>query len=1129
MGKSLKHLKKASKILTIIFAWLVGISMLFSYFFQLPNFRALVVRGLEIQTINIVNKLNDESEPLEYYKTEFSSIAELQRESQKVVENIVSEGSVLLKNENVKSKPALPLSVGDKVSLFDFTSVDPVWGGTGSGNARVTGTFNGYPGETPTFKKAFENAGLVVNPALWNWYQSNKEAFKRKGASRWPYETNINGTDWANIPMSSGKADLEYGDAAIFILGRVGGEDHDHLMLTWDTQGSDNGINTQKGYLMLSDNERTVLSALKELKDNGIFKKLILLINSSNQPELDWLTNDTYGIDAAMWIGGVGETGLNAVGKLLTGAVNPSGRLSDMFWNKHADNPVHANFGTYAFNTGVGSSNAEIDRGVAAGTLIFDSSRSNHADSRYIVYQEGMYLGYRYAETRYEDCVFGRNGVGDFDYNGVVAYPFGYGLSYTQFAYSPITVSKRDYSTKPVRPQRDTTLQKTEYTVKTTVTNIGQSAGKEVVQVYLQRPYTQYDMQNGIEKPSVELVGFAKTNILEPGATEEISITVDEKYFAAYDAQGAGTFVLTGGDYYLTVGKNAHDAINNILAAKGKSIEHGMTNDGDEKLTYKINPNGDENATPNMSKYKYSDATGQEVKNLFDFADVNRYNGRGSNTVNYVSRNDWSNTLKFVNQDAGVNQNSQVKLIKTQQMINDMNTQRAYLPSISGDYPTYGAKNNITLAEMGKRNKDGTPVYAYNDPKWQDFLDQLSWEDYLTLLSDGKRKTNGIDSVSKPRTLDHNGPVGFIHPYRDTGIKNTDNSSWTESAGWSTWASLDKQAGHGGLSEIGVDPITKLPNREIYGKESVQDPDRWKYPTAFPSNPVLAATFNVELIERAGEMVGEDGLWGGYNGIYGTGLNIHRSPYAGRAFEYFSEDSFLTGVIAGRWSRGCQSKGVYVYNKHLALNEQEYGRYGISTFLNEQTFREIYLRAFEIPIVSYDAKCIMGALNRVGVQWASACKALNTDWLRGEAGLSGFVVTDWWEGGIMNDTDNTDYYMQLGQIIMAGTDLPDGVLTTEKLNRYKHGGNNENCELAWAMRESAHRIMYTVAHSNAMNGFTENTRVVTVVPWIISAANISVIVTWVLFGAFFILFITLGVIEKRKQNIKGDRHYEDHH
>ena len=220
---------------------------------------------------------------------------------------------------------------------------------------------------------------------------------------------------------------------------------------------------------------------------------------------------------------------------------------------------------------------------------------------------------------------------------------------------------------------------------------------------------------------------------------------------------------------------------------------------------------------------------------------------------------------------------------------------------------------------------------------------------------------------------------------------------------------------------------------------------------------------------------------------------------------------------------------VRVYNKHLALNEQEYGRYGISTFLNEQTFREIYLRAFEIPIVSYDAKCIMGALNRVGVQWASACKALNTEWLRGEAGLSGFVVTDWWEGGIMNDTDNTDYYMQLGQIIMAGTDLPDGVLTTEKLNRYKRGGSNENCELAWAMRESAHRIMYTVAHSNAMNGFTENTRVVTVVPWIISAANISVIVTWVLFGAFFILFITLGVIEKRKQNIKGNQNYEDNH
>ena len=221
--------------------------------------------------------------------------------------------------------------------------------------------------------------------------------------------------------------------------------------------------------------------------------------------------------------------------------------------------------------------------------------------------------------------------------------------------------------------------------------------------------------------------------------------------------------------------------------------------------------------------------------------------------------------------------------------------------------------------------------------------------------------------------------------------------------------------------------------------------------------------------------------------------------------------------MAGHWSRGCQSKGVYVYNKHLALNEQEYGRYGISTFINEQTFREIYLRAFGIPIVQYDAKCIMGALNRVGVQWSSACKALNTDWLRGEAGLSGFVVTDWWESGIMNDTDNTDYYMQLGRIIMAGTDLPDGVLTTEKLDRYRQGGSNENCELAWAMRESAHRVMYTVAHSNAMNGFTVNTSVVTTEPWITGFVNVCVVVTWVLFGVFAISYIALSVVCKKRK------------
>lgn len=1109
MDKSLKRLKLTFKILTIIFAWAGGISTVLASLFQLPNFVALMTKSLEIQDNYIVNNSNDKLEPLEYYKTEFSSINELQKESKKVVEDIVKEGAVLLKNDLIGGERALPLKSGDKVSLFDFTSVDPVFGGTGSGNAKVTGT-NNYPGETPTFKKAFEDAGLVVNPSLRDFFMSNKDTYKRKASSMWPYETNINGIDWGSIPDSVKKANSEYGDAAIFVLGRVGGEDHDHLMLTWDSEGSDpKGSNTQKGYLMLSDKERSVLNGLKAEKEKGTFDKIILLINSSNQPELDWLKDNTYDIDAAIWIGGVGESGLNAVGKILTGIYNPSGKLSDMYWAKHEYNPVHANFGTYAFNSG------EDD--IEPGTLIVDGERTNHADSRYIVYQEGMYLGYRYAETRYEDTVLNRTNVGSFDYNEVVAYPFGYGLSYTEFEYSPIEVTKKDYKMKPLKSKKDVTLDKTEYLVTTNVTNIGKVPGKEVVQVYMQRPYTSYDIENHIEKPSVELVGFAKTGILKPGESQEVSIPVDEKYFASYDAYGAKTYVLTGGTYYLTIGKNAHDAINNILADKGKSIANNMTEDGNKELVYKTYPNGDEETSPNITKYKYSDATGQEIKNLFDFVDINRYDGRGDNKVSYVSRNNWENTLKFVDPNAGLNQDCQVKLLKTPQMIEDINNQRAFLPKLEGEYPTYGKNNNITLAEMGRRNENGDSLYAYDDPKRNDFLDQLTWEDYLTLFSDGKRKTSAIESVAKPRTLEHNGPIGFIQPYRDTGLKDNSNSSWPGNNSWGTWSSVDKQMGHGGLSEIGVDLITKIPNREIYGKEPIQDPDRWKYPTCFPSNPVLASTYNIKLIERAGEMVGEDGLWGGYNGIYGTGVNIHRSPYAGRAFEYFSEDGFLTGMIAGNWAKGVQSKGVYVYNKHLALNEQEYGRYGISTFVNEQALREIYLRAFEIPIVQYDAKCIMGALNRVGTKWSNACKELNTDWLRGEVGLSGFVVTDWWESGIMNDTDNNDYYMQLCQAIMAGTDLPDGVLTKDKIDRYRKGGSNENYEFAWAMRESAHRIMYTVANSNAMNGFTENTKVIITKPSFIDFINNLTIAIWVMFGVSLISFISLTVAYNKKE------------
>ena len=1106
MKKAVKITTLIAKICTIVFAWIAGL-----YTVAAP---IITSTSLIVDWVNTAFKVETTEKKWEgpssseedgaakavaYYGTEFKSIADLKETSHQVSQDVTAEGSVLLMNKS----NALPLAAGSSVSLYDVTSVDPVWGGTGSGQATVTGTAgNGSPGapdgdynspaypfatSKPTFLKSLKAEGFSVNETLWNWY--NTSGKRRVKTAGWPGSYNtIDGSSWSDMPDSSGKSNAA--DAGIFVLGRIGGEDYDRKLLDMNESG-----NSSKSYLQLSTKEKTVLDQLKVLRSNGTLKKLILIINSSNQPELDWLTGDAYGFDAALWVGGIGQDGIDAIAEILSGKVNPSGRLQQMYWNKHTDNPVYTNFGRFSFGTGNMTASA-------AGN-----------DSSYVVYQEGMYLGYRYAETRYEDQVLGTANVGTFDYDSVVAYPFGHGLSYTTFEYSGFAVTSKNFTKKPHKTvnalnlqdfvyhaeDKNRDLNKTEYTVTVDVKNAGSKAGKETVQIYMQRPYSEYDKTNKIEKPAVELVGFAKTKMLEPGAVEKIEVKIDEKYFAVFDAYGAGTNVLTPGDYYLSTGRNAHEAINNILALKGKTAAGGTAALANKALTQ---------AEPDTTKYKYADATGRKVENLFDAVDINRYSGRGSNSVTYISRNNWDGTVKFLSHPTGTlaQQENQVVLTKTTQMTAEMSGNRAQLAKDSIAYPTFGANNGIKLSEMASRDVDGNLIYAYDDPKWQTFLDQLSWDDLVSLLSNGKRRTRGIESVGKPETLDHNGPVGFIHKYGDRSQGDMPNNA-------------DKWSGYAGLSREGVheDADGKLVRNDGINNPHILDPNRTAYPTAFSSNPVLAATYNIELAEKVGQMIGEDGLWGGYNGIYGTGANILRAPHQGRCFEYFSEDGLLTGYIVSYWSKGCQSKGVLVYNKHFALNEQELNRYGISTFLTEQAFREIYLRAFAIPIELGDARAMMGALNRVGVEYAPACKALFTDWLRGETGFQGFTVTDWWDNKNGEDdaspTGTSGYYMQVANTLVAGNDLPDGELNIVKLNRYKPGGSQENGRLAWAMRESAHRTCFAVADSWAVDGWTTGRWVSypKEITWPKTALLWQKLV-WIPFGISAALFITMIVL-----------------
>ena len=936
---------------------------------------------------------------IRYYETKFGSVAELKAAGLKKVEEVEGEGAVLLKNNG-----ALPLS--GKVSLFGATASSPVYGGTGSG-AVSTSDAIGYV-------SALEKAGLdVTNEALLQWYIDEEYGrdFSSSGAD-------INEAKWSKIKKSPAASTFGNGEVAIFVIGRVGGEANDlkasnHPDGGYNPLGQD--VDNNSDYLMLNKEELGILSGLKELKDQGKLKNIVVLINSANPISCGFLFDEQYGIDAALWIGSVGQTGLNAVGELLTGKINPSGSLPDTWWMNNLLNPAMANFGCYTYTN--------------ADNYTFTSSAGKFAS--YVVYQEGIYLGYRYTETRYEDVVLGTANTGNYNYNDVVAFPFGYGLSYTSFAMSEMKVTKQGEGMD------------TEYVIEVTVTNTGSVAGKKAVQIYVQKPYTDYDRTHGIEKAAVELAGYGKTAILAPGDSETVKVTVPEYFLTSYDATGSGVYILDAGDYFFTAADNSHDAINNILAAKGKTVANGMTAEGNDALVYSTTYLFD------ATTYAKAYGTGNDVTSLFASADINRYNGKGDNSVTYVSRNDWEGTLLMwadTNKD-GFNDNY-VKLSMTDIMYKDVILDASDLPENDGQWPTMGSTaTSFQLIHLLK-DENGDPL-PYNDPKWEQLLDQLSYDDMARLCAVGLRMTVSLESIGKPETLDHNGPSGVTQKY---------------------------SAGSNGYANV------------------TNDPDKGMTGTCYPCNGIVAATMNNDLVKEVGELIGEDAMWAGYAGFYGSGVNIHRTPYSGRVFEYYSEDGILTGLIDAYETMGIQSKGVYVYNKHFALNDQELQRQGLGTWCNEQAMREIYLRAFELPIVYADAKNVMTAFNRIGAVWAGACSELITGWLRGEAGMSGFAVTDMYEGD----------YMSKPHEVLAGNDIPDNYPGTTGTNvsgnnvsnlgfefaDYGPNGATPNAQIARALRESSHRILYTVLHSRGMDGISNNTKIVAVTPLWQMALNI---------------------------------------
>ena len=942
-------------VLTALFAILTVVCIVGTNF-ALSASQAINI-FLDIETYKIVDNGDGEAEDTEYFKSEYSSQEELEAAGADVAERVHEEGSVLLKNNGV-----LPLSADAKVSTLSHSSIDFVTCGTGAADIDTS--------EAPTLKEALESRGLTVNPTLWDFYESGagstyirypgKLANQTEGAGgRMNFQVN-------EVHMSVYTSDVKsslssYNDAAIVTISRISGEGAD---LAYD--GFVDGTN----FLELTEEEKDLLKMANENFDN-----IIVLINSTNAIECDFIDDEAYGIDAVLWVGYTGEWGLNCVADILVGNANPSGRLVDTYCIDNTTNPAMVD--VYA---NVYSNYDETDTSkwynVAGGQL--------DGNAAYITYQEGIYIGYRYYETRYEDVVMGTANVGDYDYASTVKYPFGYGLSYTTFEYSDFK-AEYDKSTDS-------------FNVEVTVTNTGDVAGKEVVQVYFQSPYTDYDKENGIEKASIELCGFGKTAVLDPGASETVTVNVAREELVCYDETTAQTYILDAGDYYLTVGKDAHDALNNVLAAKGYTTANGMTADGNAAMTYLYNV-----AELDAETYSVSSATGYEITNQFEEADLSQY----GYDITYLSRSNWTGTWPTV-----------MTIEATDEMFADGLYMYQTYDGIEGsetEMPTMGASNGLTLAMM--IGKD------YDDPAWEDLLDQLTFEEMATLIGQGYHNTAACPSVSKPATVDDNGPQGFTQSLTGVAVSIT----------------------------------------------------------AYSDENIMAATWNRELMEEMGECLGEDCMMLGASGLYGPAMNIHRNAYAGCNFEYYSEDPYLSGQIASAEVQGIQSKGVYVYIKHFALNDSETMCRCISTWANEQAIREIYLEAFKAPVTEGGAYSVMNAFARVGVVWSGAHYGMQTEVLRNEWGLKGFSLTAF-SGNAM--FEQYGLYMKSFDVahgLLAGTDSWDSsslAWTNDLNNLYK-----DDADVCQAMRQASHRILYTVANSNAMNGISSSQTVVAVTPW----------------------------------------------
>lgn len=851
--------------------------------------------------------------------------AEAFANAQEVNLKLAEEGFVLLKNENA----ALPMNKGARISVFSKNSVNLSYGGSGSGGFDTSNNKNLY--------ESLNDAGFVTNPTLKRFYESSQS-----GPVRTANSSDLDNGDNQKIAtaetLQSKYTDAvknsyaDYSDAALVVITRIGGEGFDLPRYQGDSEGA---VSPDSHYLELDQNEIDLLTAVTD----GTFKRVVVVFNTPSSFEATFLKDSAYAafedkIDAAVWIGFTGSNGITALGEILNGDVNPSGRLVDTWAADFTKNPSFVNFGT--------------------GCLPDTTDKYDGGMYYSVDYEEGIYVGYRYYETRGETD-------GEDWYNANVVYPFGYGLSYTTFDWTVGDASASEI-------ELGTTI-----TVPVTVKNTGSVAGKDVVQLYASAPYTL----GGIEKAHKVLVGFAKTKLLQPGESETVTVSFDPYSAASYDYRDANSngfsgYELEAGEYTLYVSRNAHESEKAIALNLAADVQIGT-----------------------------DPTTDSEVVNRY--TDSENFLDSDWQLDAMLSRADWEGTWptpQTAQQHAG-----------TDRLYEEIRSEEHNNPTDfdSEEYPWFGEEPTLTLRDLlpSAEAEGYEPVVSYDDERWEELMMGCDEEEMIALINNGAYHTLAMESVGLPATIHGDGPSGFT-------------------------CFMSKEQVNGTCQYV--------------------------------SEPVMASTWNINLMNELGEAIGEEGTIGDkatgqpYSSIYAPGVNIHRSPFGGRCSEYFSEDPFISGMMGAAEVQGIQSRGVLPTVKHFVANEQETHRSigGDLSWLSEQALREIYLKPFEYTVKLGETRGIMTSFNRIGTRWTGGDYRLLTEILRNEWGFNGLVICDF---------NTIPQYMIPRMMFYAGGSLD---LATQQSAMWTDCDTSDAGDAIVLMR-AVKDVMYALVNSNAMN------------------------------------------------------------